>query len=140
MDELGISRFNIKGHFEAPKTKVACPVDMLEKMIMADRDTTYDPSYIAPADVEAFGYYDLHRWVYRQAALVLLGFDLGHFGPKSNGVDGDPGDHTRLAIEAAEQAAGLPPDGIWDPVVEAAVSNLLFLDGVTEEQILQMCP
>lgn len=140
--ELGISRFAVKGHFEAPgkNAKAMCPGETLETMVLEDRNLSIDMTKFGPYECELMGDINLSKWEYRQAALVLLGMDIGGFGKLRNGVDGDPGEMTRLGVEAAERAAGLPRDGIWDPTVELAISQLLYFEGIKQDDLIKICP
>ena len=77
----------------------------------------------------------LDSWEERQAALVLLGHNIGSSGPKGNGVDGDPGYRTRAAIEALEEEFGFPVDGYWDDTFDYHVKVQLHLHGIGKDQI-----
>jgi peptidoglycan hydrolase-like protein with peptidoglycan-binding domain len=53
-----------------------------------------------------------------QALLVALGYDLGDYGPKGDGIDGEYGSMTKAAVKAFEAANGVSPaDGVADVAV-----------------------
>jgi len=51
-----------------------------------------------------------------QDALVRLGYDLGTYGPKSNGVDGDYGSATRSGVKQFQKDAFPDSQSDWDGV------------------------
>lgn len=56
----------------------------------------------------------------RQRALVLLGFDLGSFGPNRDGVDGDWGRASDAALTKFQQQNDLVDNGYWTTYVSRA--------------------
>jgi len=116
IEELGIPNTNIQGHADSPHPKLTCPGDTIESLyrrIQSGKEIELDKPEVL--GLPSFtGFIELDTWELRQAALVYLGHDLGKYGSKKNGVDGDPGRLTRLAIEATEEMMGLKVDGYWD--------------------------
>lgn len=148
---LSITPTEILGHCDSPKPKLTCPGDDIEKMLVdlhhwrdADNKShvwagTESERPIHEYNNEKFKF-TLGTWEKRQAALVFIGHDLGEFGPKKNGVDGEFGYHTRLAIEAQERVFGLPEDGMWDDRFEFILSLYLRGLGVTSEDLEALMP
>lgn len=68
---------------------------------------------------------DLRTWWGVQRALVRLGYDLGAWGPKGDGVDGVPGTITRLQLVNFQLAHGLAPDAVAGPVTRRALEAAL---------------
>ena len=66
----------------------------------------------------------------RQRALVLLGYDLGDFGPKEDGVDGDWGRASDGALTEFQQQNDLIPNGYWTTYVSRAVWEALNANGI----------
>lgn len=132
--KFGFSNEAIRGHFEGPKPKLSCPGDFLERWILKRRSigTRRTMIELGPAPV---GNYTLDTWKLRQAALVALGLDIGDYGPNKNGIDGKPGERTRLGIEAVERAAGLAIDGSWDPRLEFVLTKQLEINRVSQKDI-----
>ena len=60
-----------------------------------------------------------------QAALVKLGYDLGTYGPRKDGVDGDCGSKTVQAIEDFQGSHGLEVDGQYGKKTHAAMQEAL---------------
>lgn len=113
----------LKGHFDAGKA--ACPGDALERWVREQRGefVPTDPNpagdddcVIVKPDARSFD-----TVAERQQALVDLGFDLGPYGPKKNGVDGDWGDASKGALDAFQEMAGIKVDGRWGRQTEAAM-------------------
>jgi len=126
----------VLGHCHSPRPKLTCPGDALEQIIEHD----YSPACSTlPVDVPFLvplpGMVLLPTWKQRQAALVLLGCDIGNSGPYGNGCDGDPGNLTRLATEDLERSWGLPIDGYWDDVFDYHVKVQLLVRGLTQADI-----
>lgn len=74
-----------------------------------------------------------------QKALVKLGYDLGAFGANRDGIDGDCGSKTIMAIKDFQTAHGLTADGKYDDKTHAAmmkaIGNTQSDDGNTEFKI-----
>ena len=99
--------FNALGHLRmadlwthADFGKIACPGRTITDLLVALRT---------------------HREVARstedwQRALVAAGYDLGKWGPKRDGVDGDWGSTSRDAIISFQRSAGLEPSGHRDDI------------------------
>lgn len=143
-DGLALSKTAIYGHFEAKKPKKTCPGDMLEKWVLKRRGEDVQEDVVtsnntSPSvlDLPEHRFLPLHTWELRQAALVFLGFDLGRYGPRQNGVDGKPGYRTRAAIEAFEEVLGLQPDGNWDEQVELLIQLVLLSLGATRMDLVK---
>jgi hypothetical protein len=132
---FGFTNDDVFGHFEAGK--LACPGDELESWVLNTRDSLPDaiPTKVFEAPFNFPGSIELDSWERRQAALVVLGYDLGAYGPKKNGVDGDPGYKTRSAIEGLEESVGLPNDGVWDDRLEFLCQLVLFAMGSTQQDV-----
>jgi peptidoglycan hydrolase-like protein with peptidoglycan-binding domain len=131
--ELGLNIRDVRGHFEAPRPKASCPGDDIERWLMSQRGLIIKHPEMEPP-LTALG-----DWKLRQAALRVLGHDIGTYGPKKNGVDGIPGEKTRLAIEAIERASGLESDGTWDSVVEAEIVKLLKRRNISQKDLYKLC-
>ena len=56
-----------------------------------------------------------------QTALVALGYDLGTYGTKKDGVDGDFGKKTQAAVSELQAKAGLEQTGIFDATAYKAL-------------------
>lgn len=131
--KFGLENNQLLGHFESPKPKLTCPGDMVSDWLMRKRQEVQKSTIeLGPAP---FPGYELDTWEQRQAALVAMGFDIGDYGPKRNGVDGMPGERTRLGFEAVERMSGLPVNGIWDPELHYWVTNWLMMLGITQTEI-----
>jgi peptidoglycan hydrolase-like protein with peptidoglycan-binding domain len=140
---LGILPTQIKGHADSPYPKPTCPGDEPEELyrsIQAGRPQQLEAPDFDPHVIDIPGLVELDTWERRQAALVVLGHDLGNFGKLKNGVDGDPGNRTRLAIEATELILGLPVDGYWDDKFDFLVRVLLGSFGKTQADIDKEVP
>lgn len=123
----------ILGHFESPRPKLTCPGDVVTDWLMRRRQQVFRTAI--PVGPDFIWSYILDTWESRQAALVCLGYDIGNYGPKKTGVDGMPGEKTRLALEAVERRCGLPTNGIWDPELHHAMAELLCLKGIKQAEI-----
>lgn len=95
-DSLGLEGHALYGHSDFGKP--ACPGFVLGDLI---EDLRAEPEKLAPftprLDVPG-------DW---QAALVLLGYDLGRFGPNRDGVDGVWGAKSQAALEAYQRSKGM---------------------------------
>ncbi len=70
----------------------------------------------------------------RQRALVLLGYDLGDFGPTNDGVDGDWGRASDAALSDFQKRHGLVENGYWTTYVSRAVWYALREQGIAATQ------
>lgn len=138
LGELVIDASRVYGHADSPKPKKACPGDDLERFCYDVRRHGGYKMLDAPQLTSVPHMIELGSWEERQAALVLLGSFIGTYGPKSNGVDGDPGELTRLAIEAQEAALGLPVDGYWDDTFDHIIKLTLMACGKNEQDIAEL--
>lgn len=112
------SKSSLMGHCDVGKP--ACPGDWLEAWVRHHRgEPVPNPMVAAHAPVQLVTVED------RQRALVRLGYDLGPFGPKHDGVDGSWGEASKGALLAFQASAGLEVDGRWGPVTTAAVMAAL---------------
>lgn len=141
IEEVGVKQANLRGHCDSPKPKLTCPGDDVEGFYRpvafgGNVFTLSQPDLIIPPTLP--GLLDLHDWSWRQAALVAAGHDIGPYGPKHNGVDGDPGDLTRAATEAQEALMGLPVDGYWDDTFDFVFRMYLLGLGITESELKAM--
>lgn len=139
---FGLTDDDVFGHFEAKHPKAACPGDWLEQWVVNTRSgqtAELDQPGLErePFEVpfEVPGAVQLDTWERRQGALLLLGYDLGAYGPKKNGVDGDPGLKTRAAIEGVEAAFGLKVDGVYDDRLDFLIQLAHLALGTTQEEI-----
>lgn len=143
IDHLHIEHDQILGHYDSPHPKATCPGDDIEKYVEGVKQGKAAPS-IEPDDAPPMpllaGSLILDTWEERQAALLLLGHDLGEYGKLQNGVDGDPGYLTRLAIEATEETFGLPIDGYWDDTFDFVLKTYLLGLGIGDKEILAEIP
>jgi hypothetical protein len=122
------SASGLKGHFQLGKP--TCPGDYLEHEVLEIAQAT-GPLIVTPAiEPSAFP-----TWETRQQFLVDLGFDLGPYGPKKDGVDGKPGISTRAAIESLQEISQLPVTGIWDPDTERVAAALRPLPADVKHEI-----
>lgn len=137
IDYLGIEPDHIRGHCDSPRPKLACPGDQIEKFVEGVRQGKGSPYLRGPGQEAPLlsNHLTLSTWEERQASLVLLGHYLGNSGKKNNGVDGDPGDLTRLAIEAAEETFGFPVDGYWDDKFDYRVKSQLACNMIGQAEI-----
>ena len=140
MGEMGLAKENIKGHCDSPVPKAACPGDFIEGIYRPINEGLAAPQVELPDyDFPMFppipGLLELDTWKERQAALVLLGHNLGNYGPKGNGVDGDAGSLTRGAIETEEANLGLKVDGYWDDTFDYHVKVQLLARLKMQEDI-----
>lgn len=131
--KFNLTNQELLGHFEGPKPKLTCPGDAVTDWLMRKRHQVWRHEIKVGPD-PAIGY-QIDTWERRQAALVSMGFDIGEYGPKKNGVDGMPGEKTRLALEAVERRCGLPANGIWDPELHRSMTELLCLKGISQKEI-----
>jgi hypothetical protein len=142
LGEMKLDRKNIKGHCDSPRPKIQCPGDDIEKLYrdiqkkVVEVTDDFDP----PTFLALPGMVELDTWEERQAALVLLGHHLGHYGPKNNGVDGDAGDLTRMAVETEEMNLGLKVDGYWDDIFDYHVKVQLLARGLGKREIDELLP
>ena len=137
IDHLRIDPERVLGHCESPKAKKACPGDTLEEFARAVSRGSATPELpgAGPAVSLYANHLRLPSWKERQAALVALGHFIGTTGKKGNGVDGDPGDRTRMAIEMVEESIGLRVDGYWDDTLDYHIKTQLSLDGIGQDEI-----
>ena len=141
MGKMGIVRENIKGHCHSKKPKAKCPGDDLEAVVIQVQNDADGVEFTQPGDMfdGVKTKIQLDGWKMRQAALVTLGHDLGPYGPWGNGVDGDPGYMTRMAIETQEELFAYDePDGYWDDEFDSLVRQLLDEMGVDEDALLEL--
>lgn len=136
--ELGILAENIKGHCDSPSPKPACPGQHIENFYRGVNQNTAIP-VMDPADPPMFppllNLLELASWKERQAGLFCLGHFIGETGAQNNGVDGDPGDLTRMGIEAIEEEFGLPIDGYWDDTFDYHIKLQLLCHGIVQSHI-----
>lgn len=69
-----------------------------------------------------------------QRLLVLLGYNLGTYGPESNGVDGEFGKATQQAVEGLQAAAGIEVDGKFGSASLTALKAALEAKDKAEEE------
>lgn len=131
----GLTDVGLVGHYLSPRPKKSCPGDDGQRFIERAGTARRRGATEILVGHEMPGDYILDSWEQRQAAIVAIGFDIGTYGPNGNGVDGCPGEDTRLAIEALERSAGLPANGIWDNEVEAYLRNFLIMLNISQDQI-----
>jgi hypothetical protein len=139
---MGLTDDQVFGHFEAKSPKAACPGDWLEQWVLDTRsgaavtiDQPQDEREPFEVPFEVPGMVQLDTWERRQGALLLLGYDLGAYGPKKNGVDGDPGLKTRAAIEGVEASFGLKADGVYDDRLDFMLQLAHLALGTEQEDI-----
>jgi hypothetical protein len=136
--KLGIDPDSIRGHADSPRPKPACPGDHIENFYQGVyQDTAIpiiedsDPPMLPPL----LNMLELDSWKERQAALVCMDVFIGEGGAQNNGVDGDPGDLTRMGIESMEEELGLPIDGYWDDVFDYHLKIQLLARGVHQTHL-----
>jgi len=132
---------DLKGHYDFGKA--ACPGDYIENEIRLNKGQPSLPGYRTsdePMPSYEAGSEWFDTWHERQAALVEMGYDLGDYGPKQNGVDGDPGDATRAAIEGFQTDAGVEVTGFWDDVTEEAMKKALEDNGLKYDDFAKHLP
>ena len=137
IDKLRIDPDHIRGHCESSRPKKACPGDALEEFVRGVSQGSAYPELpgAGPAVPIYANHLLLQSWKERQAALVALGHFIGTTGKKGNGVDGDPGDLTRMAIEMVEESAGFQVDGYWDDTLDYHVKSQLWFNGIGQDEI-----
>ena len=131
--KFNIDDKSLLGHFESPKPKLTCPGDDISKWLMKKRHEVFRTEIAVGSS--SHSNYQLDTWERRQAALVVMGIDIGQYGEKKNGVDGMPGEKTRLGLEAVERMAGLPINGIWDVELHQCIKEWLHILGIKQEEI-----
>lgn len=138
INDLGLKPQAIRGHADSPRPKPTCPGDLIEGMYRAIQQNEPIPN-LPPPDSPMFldvpNLLPLETWEDRQAALVLLGHDLGPYGRRNNGVDGDPGYITRMAIETTEENLGLVIDGYWDDVFDYQMKIMMLALGKDQSDL-----
>ena len=72
-----------------------------------------------------------------QASLVVIGYDLGTYGPDANGVDGYMGPVTESVIKEFQKTAGLTPTGNVDDQTINAL-ELVVEAGLKKEDLQQI--
>lgn len=126
---------NLNGHFDWGKA--ACPGDWIENRIRLIRGEEPLPGFEDDKVPEyvfmSSELFDTHEE--RQAALVLLGYDLGPYGPHKNGVDGDWGGSSRSALHGFEEDAGITTNGYWDEDTEKAMIRVFKENSLTAQHI-----
>jgi hypothetical protein len=132
---FNLTNNDVYGHFEAKRPKKPCPGDILERWVLGKRKGVEEPAEVFTPPVDVTTMVPLDSWKTRQAALLLLGFDLGSYGVAKNGVDGLPGYKTRAAIEGLEEMLGLEVNGMWDDRLEFMCQMLLFSQGIGQDEI-----
>lgn len=133
---LGIMPKEIKGHCDSPKPKLMCPGDDIEVIYKSFSRRMIDRFVDTPLFPYLPGMLNLDNWRDRQASLILIGgHDIGDTGPKGNGVDNDPGDLTRFAIEVQEEQWGLPVDGYWDDTFDYFMKTMLVAHGMSQKDL-----
>jgi hypothetical protein len=120
---LNLPATALSGHFEFGKA--SCPGDWLETRVRTLRG---EPGLTVHASTSHVVDTLFCTWEARQAALFLLGYHLGTYGPLKNGVDGKPGYLTKMAIAAFQSNHNLVPDGVWDEQVQQAMFSIFFED------------
>jgi hypothetical protein len=138
VDKLDIAPENIKGHADSPRPKPTCPGDAIETMyrgVQQDISLPEMPGGDFPMFPPLPGLLPLEGWRDRQAALKLLGHNIGSYGPRKNGVDGDPGYMTRMAVETQEESLGLVVDGYWDDVFDYQIKVQLLALAKTQDDL-----
>jgi len=138
---FGLKDEGLTGHFDFGKA--ACPGDFIENEIRLVKGvdplpgyrTSDDPAPTYDGESEWFD-----TWHERQAALVEMGYDLGDYGPKKNGVDGDPGGMTRAALEGFQADADIDITGYWDDSTEDAMRAALESNGLTYDDFAKHLP
>jgi hypothetical protein len=124
-----IGGVGIFGHHDTGKA--ACPGNTASELVdaiwsgiittdreldrwLSGRDSYILPGgYPSPSDVygDSAADQDIDYVTECQRMLVALGYDLGSYGPKRNGVDGDWGSASRIALIEFEEGAGLLTNG-----------------------------
>jgi len=144
IEHLGIDEKQVVGHYMSPHPKPTCPGDDVEYFLDGVQEGIIYSG--TPDDVEEKviqkvpGALKLDTWAERQAALVWLGHDLGNYGELGNGVDGDPGNLTRMAIETQEELMMLKVDGYWDDVFDFQIKMLLMALSCTQDDLEMLIP
>jgi hypothetical protein len=127
-------REQLTGHWQWGKA--ACPGDWIENAILEFRSG----ESLADTGEEDPGSEWFDTWAERQAALFDLGYNLGEYGPQKNGVDGYPGDMTRMAIELFQEDVGIEVTGLWDDVTEDAMMAAFKDNGLNYDNVAQHLP
>jgi hypothetical protein len=137
----GLTDDQLKGHYDFGKKP--CPGDYIENEIRLIQGKDALPGYRTSSDPppdydQSSEWFD--TWHERQAALYEMGYDLGDYGPKKNGVDGDPGDATRAALEGFQGDAGIEVTGFWDDETEKAMQDALEDNGLKYDDYAKHLP
>ncbi len=134
LPRYGLKAEDLRGHFDAGKP--GCPGDYLEQWVRHYRGegvthpSPRDGSFglFAPLEERLRSVSPLDTAAERQQALVDLGYDLGTWGERNNGVDGLWGEDSRGALEAFQVDAGVVDEvGRWGPTTETAMRCALTL-------------
>jgi hypothetical protein len=119
------TRPQLMGHWQWGKA--ACPGGWIQSRILEAHGqypalSGYELGVTPPSAYTKSELFDTIKE--RQAALVLLGYDLGPYGPHKNGVDGQWGESCRAALHSFEVDVSLREDGNWDAETEQAMINV----------------
>ena len=60
-----------------------------------------------------------------QSALVMLGYDIGSFGPNKDGIDGEWGNSSKAGLVRFQSDNSLPTSGLRDNVTKLKLKTLL---------------
>lgn len=105
-DKLGLNRANLFGHYHFGKAN--CPGTFLADWLEERREgAEWYPVEIAD-------------W---QLALVALGYDLGAYGPDKDGVDGQWGGKSKMALLQFQKDNELPQSGMRDRLTAVALAD-----------------
>jgi hypothetical protein len=110
-DDLGLSEDSLFGHHDFGKP--ACPGTALSKLIAEVCAEGLDVKGNRPRGIKAW-----------QAGLKRLGYDLGAWGPKKDGVDGQWGKDSQTALLAFQKVEGLSP-GAMDAATSTRLAERL---------------
>lgn len=111
LPRYGLTTDDVRGHFDAGK--IMCPGDALEAWVRRGRGETVSWMDDAPGNLVRT---PLETMAQKRKALS----DLGFGGFELREYEG-----FRMAVEAAQEAAGIVVDGIWGRQTEAGVRRLL---------------
>lgn len=106
--------------------KLNCPGLALQAVADAARHHLADPSARTPGEITDT------EW---QEGLVGLGYDLGPWGPKKDGVDGDWGGSSKRALVAFQSDHDLTADGIRGPLTRSTFVGALVAKGLPDPTV-----
>ncbi|MBQ1985495.1 MAG: peptidoglycan-binding protein [Clostridia bacterium] len=100
-------------------------------VVVLDNGAKYEPGAVPPPKEYELGERILRNGdegkdvMQLQSYLVDLGYDLGDFGKNNDGIDGDFGDATEIAVRKFQKAEKLEDDGEYGPKSHKALMKII---------------